>query len=284
MTEPQFQISRPPAFDGIELRSGSAVTEPYPRHWHEEYQLCLIEGGGGWLDYRRGRHETPKATLFVVHPGEAHSNEALQARGCTFRSMYLPVEVFRRVGEQLQAGSSEPFFSRIVVDDDVVIETYRALFASLSRTGAELEAESSLLHLSELLIRRAAEARPAGAAPAAKRQAVLRVKELLVDRAHENVSLSELAAEAGLSRFHLNRLFRRQVGMPPHAFQVQARVSRAKRLLGSGTPIAEAAALAGFSDQSHLTRCFRRLVMMTPAQYARQSKNVQDGTGPPSVS
>ena len=64
--------------------------------------------------------------------------------------------------------------------------------------------------------------------------------------------------------------------MPPHAFQTQVRVARAKALLLRGWPISQAAAHTGFADQSHLTRHFKRLVGVTPGQYRQGSKNVQD--------
>ncbi len=64
-------VWRHDASRGVEYRSGDAVpAAPYPRHWHDEYQLCLITNGGGELQYRGVRHDTPTASLFIVHPGE----------------------------------------------------------------------------------------------------------------------------------------------------------------------------------------------------------------------
>lgn len=94
----------------------------------------------------------------------------------------------------------------------------------------------------------------------------------------DGISLADLARIAHLSPYHLNRSFAERYGMPPHAFQTQVRVCRAKHLLRSGLPIAAVAAAVGFNDQSHLTRHFTRLVLQTPGQYQRQvRKNVQDG-------
>jgi AraC-like DNA-binding protein len=67
--------------------------------------------------------------------------------------------------------------------------------------------------------------------------------------------------------------------MPPHAFQTQARIARAKTLLRQGRAISEVARLTGFADQSHLTRHFKRLVKLTPGEYQQKSKNVQDRGG-----
>lgn len=101
-------------------------------------------------------------------------------------------------------------------------------------------------------------------------------REFLEANAEQDVSLVRLAAVAGLSPFHLVRVFREAVGLPPHAYLDQVRVERAKGLLSAGLPIARAAAEAGFADQSHLTRRFKRLVGVTPGQYRAGSKNVQD--------
>jgi len=95
------------------------------------------------------------------------------------------------------------------------------------------------------------------------------VREYLDEHASENVSLTALAQLAGVSPCHLCRAFHREVGMPPHAYQTQLRVREAKRLLSDGMPVALSAATAGFYDQAHLTRHFRRIVGVTPGAYLR---------------
>jgi AraC-like DNA-binding protein len=84
-----------------------------------------------------------------------------------------------------------------------------------------------------------------------------------------NPSLADLAAESGVSRFQLLRGFAREVGTTPHAYLVQRKARLARRLLASGTTPAEAAAIAGFADQSHLTRAFVRHFGITPGSYRR---------------
>jgi AraC-like DNA-binding protein len=81
------------------------------------------------------------------------------------------------------------------------------------------------------------------------------------------VSLSELAALSGVSRFQLLRGFAREMGITPHAYLVQRRVRLARRLLAAGRTPAQAAAQAGFADQSHMTRAFVRQLGITPARY-----------------
>jgi AraC-like DNA-binding protein len=94
---------------------------------------------------------------------------------------------------------------------------------------------------------------------------------LLRERWNETVELEELSRIAGLSKFELVRRFREQVGLPPHAFQLDLRISAARRLLNAGRPAIEVAFGCGFADQPHLTRVFKRAVGVTPGQYARAS-------------
>ena len=83
------------------------------------------------------------------------------------------------------------------------------------------------------------------------------------------ITLRELARITGMSMYHLAHTFKAEIGMAPHAYQVQLRVLQAKRLLAAGCSAAEAAAECGFYDQAHLTVQFKRRVGVTPGAYAR---------------
>ncbi len=101
------------------------------------------------------------------------------------------------------------------------------------------------------------------------------------------MSLAELAALSGVSRFRLLRGFAREVGITPHAYLIQRRVRLAQQLLVNGQTFAQAALQVGFADRSHMTRAFVRQLGVTPARYraalARTGPAtcnfVQDATG-----
>ena len=80
-------------------------------------------------------------------------------------------------------------------------------------------------------------------------------------------TLAELAVLSGVSRFQLLRGFARETGVTPHAYLLQRRVRLARQLLATGHAPADAALEAGFADQSHMTRAFRRQFGITPARY-----------------
>ena len=107
--------------------------------------------------------------------------------------------------------------------------------------------------------------------PGQQRGAVRLGREYLEAHPQENVTLETLAQAAGLSAFHLCRVFRSAVGMTPHAYQTHVRVRRARALLGAGLPITQVAAEVGFYDQAHLTRHFKHIVGMTPGRYVHDT-------------
>ena len=90
------------------------------------------------------------------------------------------------------------------------------------------------------------------------------------------VSLAELAALSGVSRFQLLRGFAREMGTTAHTYLVQRRVRLcrlARQLLSDGQTPAQAAFQAGFADQSHMTRAFVRQLGITPSRYQAAGGN-----------
>jgi AraC-like DNA-binding protein len=166
-------------------------------------------------------------------------------------------------------------------------------FATLhrrSRDGAdELELEERLVALLAGLLpdahRRIAQT---GSAPvSAPRASARRVSGDMLDRARDyvqahaldRISLAAVARECGVSPQHLSARFRARFGVPVHRFQTLLRLDRARRLLAGGASAGEAAAACGLSDQSHLTRHFRRYLGTTPGRYGRASaRRIRSGT------
>lgn len=272
-----IEVWRVEEFPQLELRRGFAVARPVPRHWHDEYQICLVQSGSGELNYRGRSFITPPAALFIVHPGEVHSNLAHGSAGCSYRDLFIGRELMRRAALQVKEKEcGTPFFKAVVVSDRDTVRQYLELHATFERSASYLERESLLLEFLSNLIARFAEDGSHAPLRAAGRLGLRRACDYLVEHHAEQVSLEHLARMAALSPFHFNRLFAAEFGMPPHQFQTLVRVSKAKRLLRDGWPIPQAAYQAGFFDQSHFSRHFKRVVGVTPGQYRTSSKNVQD--------
>jgi AraC-like DNA-binding protein len=85
----------------------------------------------------------------------------------------------------------------------------------------------------------------------------------------KDITLKELSDIACLSLFHLLRIFKQAIGVPPHVYLLHKRIEKAKRLLLKAENIASIAYETGFVDQSHLTNTFRSFVGVTPNQFRK---------------
>ena len=97
---------------------------------------------------------------------------------------------------------------------------------------------------------------------------VERAKRFILTHLTQEIGTAEVAADVGVSPYHLSRLFKTHTGQTMHGYLTDQRIEAAKRLLASDAhPIPEIAALLRFCDQSHFTGIFRKRVGITPGQY-----------------
>lgn len=257
-----------PGFGSIQLHRGRKVNQTYPRHWHDDLYLGAIEGGRGFLEYGGTRHATPRGTLMIVPPGEIHAN---QKEDCAFRCLFVPFEALQTTVEHFteQEIPSITFRGGLIEDPQTfakLVEVHRLLDSA----NATLASDSAVAHfLTSLVTSHSTTGVPSFRGNLQERAAVLRARKYLEEHFADRVTLQVLARLTRLSPFHLNRSFCRQIGMPPHAYQIQVRISRAKSLLRSGRGISETASTTGFVDQSHFSRQFKKFVGVTPGQFLR---------------
>jgi AraC family transcriptional regulator len=100
-----------------------------------------------------------------------------------------------------------------------------------------------------------------------------RAKEFIDANLGRSVSLLEVAETCGLSISHFSRAFRNTTGRPPHRWLLERRVEAAKGLLVRGDmPLAQIAAVCGFSDPSHFSRVFLKVSGESPAAWRRSNR------------
>jgi AraC family transcriptional regulator len=98
-----------------------------------------------------------------------------------------------------------------------------------------------------------------------------RVKEYIEEHLAGDVSLVRLARVAAASASHFRVLFKQSTGYSVHEYVIRRRVERARRLLRTGElPVSQVAFESGFAHGSHLARCMRRVLGMTPAQVSER--------------
>jgi AraC family transcriptional regulator len=137
--------------------------------------------------------------------------------------------------------------------------------------GAALAAEGLARTIAVQLLREFDHIRVTKPAPAAPPVAVLKVVDYMRQRLTDSLALEEIAEVAGLSPFHFARQFKTATGHPPHDYLIRLRVDRAQELIRQHSREWTMAAIAnecGFADQSHMARHFKRVLGVSPGEFA----------------
>lgn len=254
------------AFDtcgGVELQHGRNVAHAFTPHFHAEYQILVMLGGDLRLLLGVDEYAVAPGQICVVNPRDVHGGRS-EGWGWECRNFYVPPDFIRA------AIGSAPRFPYPVIDDPPVARALvKAHRLGLSAPSA-LAADAAIVEALAALFKAhaGADVRAAPAVSAGVAAAVAHLREHFA----EAVRVETLARIAGLSLYHFLRVFSRETGLTPHAFQNQLRLAYAKKQLAQGAPAARAAAEAGYYDQSHLIRALRRSHGLTPAMITRAAE------------
>jgi AraC-like DNA-binding protein len=276
LADAAVKIWRPQHAQNIELVRGTFTTYSTPLHFHENLEIN-IKHGNAWEFYYRGtKHYIPPNTLVLIQPGEVHKSWcSVDDPNCIFRGLHIDSALLQQIATEV-AGREKgtPFFPDPLVSDRNLSELVASFHAACEGVSPQLEQQSRVLDVLAQIVMRCADDRLSPQPLGKERQPIERVRDYLQEHYADDISLEQLVQIANLSAFHLNRVFRQTVGLPPHAYQTQIRIARAKTLLRKGWTIAHVAHAVGFASQSHFGWHFKRLLGVTPGQYVKDSKNL----------
>jgi AraC-like DNA-binding protein len=251
-----------PTVPGVrEVLHAQMTDHVYPLHAHGDWALMLVDEGAVTYDLGGRARVADASAVTLLPPNVAHDGRAAP-RSTGFR---------KRVAYLDASWMSEALAGRVVDQPtraDLVADAHRA-HRALAVPGEELSAEAALLAVAD----RVAAGLAGGRQHRARRDDAIahRLRELLEARLTVGITLAEAGRLLGAHPSHLSRAFAAAFGLPPHRYVTGRRVDLARRLLLDGISPATVAARAGFHDQAHLTRHFRRVLGTTPARFAHAS-------------
>lgn len=274
LIEPKVKIWQPDG-DAYELLSASGITTSMPKQVFQEYLIGVVERGQAKFTYQGDRFHIGGGSLLLIQPGEAFAGQGNIEHPRAFRMLHATPQFLQSaIAVLTEQTASLPRFIQPIERNSILVDTFSRIHRALEMPHSRLERDSWLLELISLLLGHCAVESPQILSYGRESDRVKQIRELLMERFAENLSLEQLAAAVNLSPYRLNRVFSQEVGVPPHAFLNQVRVWRAKARLAKGMAIAQVAVETGFYDQAHLTRHFKRLLGYTPG-ILQSGKNVQ---------
>ena len=248
-----------PPSPGIERIEAYFAGPGFDPHRHDTYAIGYTIAGVQAFRYRGAGRQSLPGEVFVLHPDETHDGRAGTPAGFRYRILYIEP---RLIGAALNAPL--PFWREPVSNDGRLARAIKAALDDLAAPLEELRRDQIVVEIADAL---AAGGSGTKSVPAPHRRAVTRAREFL-DAQRGAVPSVALEAVTGMTRYALARDFRACLGTSPYRYLVMRRLDRARALIRSGTPLAEAALRCGFADQSHMTRQFKQAYGLSPGRYA----------------
>lgn len=256
---------------GMELLDADFIRQDCPRHYHDTYAVGIVLRGVNRFAYRGMVHAATAGSLCTVTVDEIHGGDVPTEEGLSYRCLYPLVGQVAAIQAELRGHDDADGLPLLpgIVHDDAAFALVARLFAAEDAGAPALARQSLLTAILARMLGRHGGTRPRSLRGGHPGAGLVAARDLLLDRLEQPVRLEELAAVAGMAPFTLLRAFRAAFGLPPHAWQIQARVRRAKDRILAGQSLADVAAQCGFADQSHMNRQFRRILGITPGSLRR---------------
>lgn len=261
---------RSPDAEGLEILTCTDVSYEFPPHFHDAYCIWLNVNGAEVYTHSGSTNILSPGDLGIIAPGEVHSNSTYNADSRGLVTFYLYDTCLRELAEDIQDSAKNSGFRTRYQKDlraiALLLNLKKALFSgepSLYKKERMLEAFAHLL---------VQYGEPDVSVPGNGYETgrVRKMIEIFYADLAEDIKLEQLAEELGCTQYYLIRLFKKHVGLSPHAYLIQLRLEKAKRLLMKGGSLSFIAAETGFADQSHLTRHFKSRFGIPPGRYMQE--------------
>ncbi|NLP53511.1 AraC family transcriptional regulator [Acinetobacter baumannii] len=254
----------------VETRRSCFGRTCYKSHSHPTISIGAIDEGNSVFQSSFGTAQKISAGTLVIVPAHVeHSCNPMPNQAWSYQMLHLDLAWLNQLYSEFQEQGLDlhiPQHKPLIIKDESLYEAFTEMNETLFDAQKLIfEKEQSLLHcLIHLLL-------PHFILEEIQKPQYL-YKDFLklidvISSSEGFISLEELAQRVGLSRYAIIRLFKANVGLTPHAFQINLKINQAREQLKQGVPLAELAVNLGFSDQSHFHKAFKAHTGVTPRQF-----------------
>ncbi|NCB50946.1 MAG: AraC family transcriptional regulator [Clostridia bacterium] len=250
----------------IEAYRFEGVAQKFPNHFHDYYVIGFMENGRRCLRCCDREYMVSAGDIVIFNPSDPHTCEQADGKAFDYRCINIEPAVMKKAMHEITGGEWLPRFSENVLYQNELAQCLKELHQMIFEEAPGFGKEELFLLLLRQLLGEYSDARIE--LPFGEPSPVIKsVCEYLEENFAGAVTLNDLSKLCGLSKYHLLRSFTREKGISPYCYLENIRIGRAKKLLENGVMPAEAAIETGFSDQSHFSNYFKKLIGLTPRQY-----------------
>jgi AraC family transcriptional regulator len=263
--------AHPPVIDTFLVPSVSEPSLAWTTSGEVDFQER--EDGQPWVTNR-----IKKGSFFLTSGGSPYEVRWKAVTSEPFESMivFIDLQLLQRALEEVFGSNADHARLRDIsgFTDDTLNWLMERLRDELTRPQAsplfvQALAQAIAIHLAREYGVTDAESR--SSSPSLPGYKLRQLREWMAEHTAEEFSLERLAAQAGLSRFHFERLFKAAVGVSPSRYHIDLRMNEARRLLReTKMSVVDVALEVGYTNPSHFAQLFRREIGLSPSDYRRQ--------------
>jgi AraC-like DNA-binding protein len=252
--EAAFYSKQPLPTDDVQLIGWTGNHWDNISYFPKNYQIACVREGKGEIIMGNKNYPIEAGQFFLIHPKRIHSGKPDFDIGWQVDTIALKTEFV----QSLFLDKNLPVFEQIVFDNVAYKTLFDACFKLLNEGfKLTLENETRMLDFLFSLLTTPSVSIDFQAL-LDENEAVNRAVAYIETHYKTAFSLDDLIEKAYLSKFHLIRIFKKQTGLTPHAYQMQLKLNEARRLIFQDKSLTEIAYELGFSDQAHFTNTFKK--------------------------
>lgn len=254
-----------PGMPFVECRYSKSSKSVFKPHLHAAVSIGAVDEG--LVQYSVAGHVATlrPGTLALINPETLHSCNTLNENRRSYFMLYLDVDWCLTVQQSFWDIDDFSPFSTISLEDEELYQRYCYTVQQLFAPDIHLQEKEQMLV--DLVSGIFSEGCHPQNTSSPLRGDVDRLKEILQQDLHKDLTLDSLAALLNANPYTLLRKFKARTGITPHAYRMNCRIDLARKYLSEGRDIGDTALECGFFDQSHLHRHFKAMTTVTPQKY-----------------
>jgi len=264
----------------IEAYRFEGVMQKFPNHFHDYYVIGFIEKGQRYLLCKEQEYVIQPGDILLFNPGDNHTCQQISEEPLDYRCLNIQPDIMRKASSEIMGKECLPVFTQNVLFRSDLAVSLRELQQMIMEKETDFKKEELFLFLLDQLITEYSET-----TLISDEDEFSFEMKAICDYFEKNyadaITLDQLSDLTGMNKYHLLHSFTKQKGISPYSYLETVRINHAKRLLEQGEMSADVAFLTGFTDQSHFTNFFKKLIGLTPKQYSmifKQEAKTKDNT------
>ncbi len=249
----------------IEAYNFKGIMQKFPNHFHDYYVIGFIESGQRYLSCKNKGYIIESGDLILFNPMDNHTCQPIDGKTLDYRCINIQKDVMRKAALDITNKDYLPCFKEPVLFHNDLVPSLQELHQMIMQEVSDFKKEELFLFIIEELIDEYSDA--VLEATQEQNTEIKKVCDFLEENYMKNITLNDLSDLTGLSKYYLLRSFTKQKGISPYSYLETIRIGKAKKFLEQGIAPIDVAVQTGFTDQSHFTNFFKKLIGLTPKQY-----------------